>query len=208
MAENRRPSRTTKVALAGTAAAVLLAGGGGTFANWYDDQRIFEGDQTITSGQLTIQKGTDAWQDGTGKKLSATELAGYKMVPGTKLTYTAELDITVEGLTAAVTTDFRGLTAAGGELVDVLQVGATLDDEPLAVADGEAVSIPFTEQGTSEHQLVVTVEFPENAPGGGTWGTTAQGETANLQAFKVALTQAAPQSTPTDPAVDAAAAAH
>jgi alternate signal-mediated exported protein len=184
MAEKRRSSRATKALVAGAAAALLLAAGGGTFARWYDETPVPE--QNFTSGTLTIDAAPGTWKD--AENVVVANPATHLIIPGTTLTYTTTVDVTVEGvgLTGLLTTDFSGI---GGttELAQALQLGLKLDGTDIPIEGDVATRAVIS--GT--YPLVMTVEFPEQRPDGSDWGTYAQGGTVNLTAFSLSLTQAA-----------------
>lgn len=96
-------NKTTKGALAATAAAALLLGGAGTLAYWTDDATVDGGD--ITSGRLTLDDGTcGVWTHTNGPK--ATQ-AVVKIVPGDILrkTCTFVIDAKGDNLKATLDTD-------------------------------------------------------------------------------------------------------
>ncbi|WP_129782749.1 alternate-type signal peptide domain-containing protein [Promicromonospora panici] len=185
MAETRRSSRATKALVAAAVAGLLLAAGGGTFARWYDAAPVPQ--QTFTSGTLTIDAATGTWTDSGGTAVANP--TAHLIIPGTTLTYTTTVDVKVEGagLTGLLTTDFSGI-AGTTELASVLQVGLTLDGVAIPV-EGSGTSTKVTASKT--YTLVLTVKFPGQRADGSSWGTYAQGSTADLTAFKLSLTQAA-----------------
>lgn len=195
MAKHRRPSRATKALIAGGAATILLAAGGGTFARWYDESSIVA-NSTFSSGTLTIDAAAGTWTDANGAVI--TNPGSYLMVPGTSLTYTTTLDVVIvgAGMTGVVTTNFAGIVGTS-ELGEALQVGLTLDDQNMTVQDTQAASTELTQSGT--HTVVMTVTFPEKRADGTNWGTFAQTSTADLSAFSFAISQgtAAPAPSPT-----------
>lgn len=73
----------------------LLLGGGGTLAWWNAADTATPG--TIASGDLNIvaQAVKGVWTDRTGQVIP--EIDEYLVVPGDKLTFSQELDITLEG---------------------------------------------------------------------------------------------------------------
>lgn len=189
-----RPApRRVKGVVAGGAAVLLLAGGGASFAGWSDQADI--GGADFTSGKLTIAGDEDGgvWTDQRGAVVPAADLDAYLLVPGATLTYRESLDVVVDGanLAAAITTDFAGLTAGADDLTDALDVDLTIDGTPMAVDGTRATTaLPVT---TDTYDLVITVAFPWANPddANGDWGTTAQGQHADLTAFDVTLTQKA-----------------
>lgn len=188
MAQTRRSNRVTTALVAGAAAALLLTAGSGTFARWHDSTPI-EQDRQLVAGTLAIAGGgSGTWTDERG--VVVTDPGAYLMSPGTTLTYTSTVDVTLagEGLTGVVTTDFAGVVGEG-ELAQALEVGFTFDGAPVPV-EGTQVSGPvLTTSGT--HDVALTVAFPATRPDGTDWGTFAQGATADLTAVSLSLTQGA-----------------
>ncbi len=186
MAEIRRSSRTTKALVAGATAALLLGAGGGTFARWQDESPVLEANRTFTSGTLTIDAAAGTWTDASGA--AVLDPTAYLMIPGTKLIYTTTVDVglTGAGIKGLVETDFKGIVGTT-ELAQALKVGITFDGEDMTVEATEATSRTLTQSGT--HQLVMTVTFPATRADGTSWGTFAQGKTADLTAISIELVQ-------------------
>lgn len=189
MAETRHSSRTAKALVAGATAALLLAAGGGTFARWHDESPVLAQNRTFTSGELQVQADPGTWTDAQGA--TVIDPTAYLMIPGTTLTYTTTVRVTLdgEGIGGVLGTNFSGI-AGTTELAKALQVGLTLDGVDMTVQGTQATSTVLTQSGT--HTLVMTVAFPGNRADGTDWGTFAQDSTADLTAFSISLMQATP----------------
>lgn len=104
--------KNTKGAIAAGAAALLLAGGAGTFAAWSDEATLGGGD--VTSGQLSIDEvaGSGGWVWATDDVTGPFNPDDDTIVPGDSIEYTAEYTLTVIGnnLVASLTPTLGGLT--------------------------------------------------------------------------------------------------
>jgi alternate signal-mediated exported protein len=88
--------KMTKGAIVTGLGVALLLGGGGTLAVWNDTAESTAG--TIASGNLDLTAKPGQWTDGAGKKITVgTEGGSYKVVPGETLTYTQEVNPTLDG---------------------------------------------------------------------------------------------------------------
>ncbi|MFE7629093.1 alternate-type signal peptide domain-containing protein [Kocuria sp. NPDC057446] len=92
-ARSARNRRAGKAVLAGAVAVGLLAGGGGTFAKWSEEQAIASAD-SITAGELSMKSTTVSWTDGAGKGIDP---ATYKIVPGDTVQLHASTTVIAEG---------------------------------------------------------------------------------------------------------------
>ncbi|PNI10490.1 alternate-type signal peptide domain-containing protein [Arthrobacter sp. AFG7.2] len=147
----------------GTAAiavgAALLLGGGGTLAAWNDSVSAAPG--TITAGNLDMAKtAAGVWKDRANNTID--DISAYRVVPGDKLTFTQDVDVTLTGdkmaasITALGTGEQNGfissnvvvtgpsLTAGGAPIAnhltqsaDVQKVTATITFEFLASTSGQ-----------------------------------------------------------------------
>lgn len=120
-------NKLLKGAVAGAAGLTLLLGGAGTYAFWNDSVAI--NDATVTAGTLKLTPttaGTWSAKVGTSTFLDIN-LATFKIVPGTVLTYKRDVGILASGggLTAALAIDTGTITAAG---TDALASNALRDD--------------------------------------------------------------------------------
>lgn len=139
--------RTTKGALAGGAAAVLLLGGAGTLAFWTDTQTIDGTD--IASGHLKLVS-----PDCTGWLLDGgAAFTTQLLVPGDSLTQVCDYTVDTAGehlaatFTATGPTDITGSAALVDEIgfaaaykVNTVAVGAT----DVAIVDGDIVTATLT----------------------------------------------------------------
>lgn len=171
-------NKSTKGALAATAATALLLGGAGSLAYWNAEGNIAGG--TITSGELKLTaKDAGTW------KLNGTDvtssISSVKVVPGDTLVYTGSYTIGATGnnLKGNVTvTGGTGTAFAGSTLTSTFKL------------DGTAVtgSAPIT---SAQNGKDVAAEIKLDFPFGTTADNTSQNKTVNLSAVKVALTQTA-----------------
>ncbi|WP_332666443.1 alternate-type signal peptide domain-containing protein [Aeromicrobium sp.] len=186
--------RSTKGALAASAAGILLLGGAGSLAFWTADGDANGG--SITAGTLTLTDGTcdAAWTYAAGSAGAGNTVALF--VPGDVVTkqctftvgatgdnLTAEVDApaSVE-YTSAPTGTSLSLTAASTFAITGDPAGrALLDGDTITSADGgETITATFQ----------VTIPFGTDETGAPIInGNDTQGITATLDALTVTLTQ-------------------
>ncbi len=98
----------------GTAAiavgAALLLGGGGTLANWNASASVAPGSISAGDLNITTDNTKGVWTNGT----SAIDISTYKIVPGDKLTFTQDLNVTLTGDKMAAKVSTVGITPANG----------------------------------------------------------------------------------------------
>ncbi|WP_433610366.1 alternate-type signal peptide domain-containing protein [Prescottella agglutinans] len=145
-------NKKTKGAIAAGAAALLLAGGAGTFAAWNDTQSVTGG--TINSGQLKFDGPTAAgtWYDGATE---ITNVAAYRIVPGQTLTYKASPKIIAEGnnLSATITATAGNQSGALAQYLEIgtpVVTGNGVTNGTITAAPGSrtlSVSVPVTFKG-------------------------------------------------------------
>ena len=180
-------NKSTKGALAATAAGVLLMGGAGSLAFWSDSQDV--GSANITSGELDLSApdcaddllaGTHGWQiDGGGAFVPGTT----KLVPGDSVSKVCDMTLTLTGshIGADLAIDTAALTDNGA---------TSLDDELAPTAtftvDGAAYA-PITAPGTYTVQATVTVGFAGLAA-----TNASQNGDVDLDAINVTATQTHP----------------
>ncbi|RVW05622.1 alternate-type signal peptide domain-containing protein [Rhodococcus xishaensis] len=173
-------NKQTKGAIAAGAAALLLAGGAGTWAAWSASETV--GGDGVQSGSLSLtQEGEAGWAVG-GEPIDITT---FKAVPGDVLTYSASFLVGAEGnnLSATLTADL-GSIGGGNELADRLGIDTTATIDGVALdPSGEGLEI------TDEHNdkvvdVEVAITFDPD-----TSGTEAQGQQADLSEFSVTLQQ-------------------
>jgi alternate signal-mediated exported protein len=164
----------------GTAAiavgAALLLGGGGTLASWNAEATGTPG--TVVAGDLDVVAATGVWKDRTGATI--TNIANYKVVPGDKLTYTQDLNVTLTGDKMAANVAATGAGAVNG----FTAANVTVTDPVLTVGD-TAVSNPLTTSGTVT--ATITFEFKS-----GTTGRSDVTKSYNFGSVAFTLNQIAP----------------
>ncbi|WFR72161.1 alternate-type signal peptide domain-containing protein [Prescottella defluvii] len=138
-------NKKTKGAIAAGSAALLLAGGAGSFALWNAQADLNAG--SINSGTLTLTtQGTPGWSDSHGP---ITDWANFKAVPGDVLTYKADVKIGATGnnLQAALTVDpasisgNEALKTALGTPVVTAKIGGTAVSTIKSTNDGNVVNV-------------------------------------------------------------------
>ena len=136
--------------------AALLLGGGGTLANWNASATQTPG--TIVAGDLNVVNGVGAWTDRNG---DAVTISTYKVVPGDKLTFTQDLNVTLAGNKMAAEIATSGITATNGFTPANVTVSA-----PVLTVDGDPVSNPLTPTGgTQTVTATITFEFKSTTTG-------------------------------------------
>ncbi|WP_255771632.1 alternate-type signal peptide domain-containing protein [Pseudarthrobacter sulfonivorans] len=91
--------------------AALLLGGGGTLAAWNAEATTAPG--TIVAGDLNVVKTVNGvWKDRAGTVIP--DISAYKVVPGDKLTFTQDVDVTLTGDKMAATIVAVGADQANG----------------------------------------------------------------------------------------------
>jgi alternate signal-mediated exported protein len=176
--------RSTKGALAASAAAALLLGGAGSLAYWNSTQTISGGD--IVSGTLTLtqeglQSCTDWTLDAVGGATAYTP-GTTLVVPGDVITKTCDYTVNASGehLAASLTMDATSVTG-DAELAGALTASATYTLDGSPVSSGQAIT--SLDDGAVV-QATISVTF-ESA----TSGVVAQGMTAHLDDIVVGLQQ-------------------
>lgn len=182
-------NKMLKGALAGGAGVVLLMGSFGTFAVWNDRASIDDG--ALASGSLDITgTGPATWTD-----VSATGITGgtavdpdvHTMVPGDTWTLTQPVDISADGKNLAVEFTVTGVDPGGWSGLDV---SMTFAGQPLTESAGAHTYTFAAPAGASldgTKDLVVTFDFPASVS-----STDDQGQTVDLSAVGVAVTQTRP----------------
>ena len=130
--------------------AALLLGGGGTLANWNAAATQTPG--TIVAGDLNVVNGVGAWTDRNGDPVT---ISTYKVVPGDKLTFTQDLNVTLAGNKMAAEIATSGISATNGFTPANVTVSA-----PVLTVGGSAVSNPLTPTGATQAvKATITFEF-------------------------------------------------
>ena len=172
-----RSNRTKKALVAGTLGVALLAGGGGTCANWYENTTIGSG--AVTAGHLNWTVGTAAWTDQNGATIDP---ATFKMVPGDTVTYktTVTTDLVGTNLKANLALDNSTLT---GTMAPYVTTTTAISK------GGTAIANPLTPATNGTYDVLVTITLPFSTANAN--GTDAENTALDLSAIKLSLTQIA-----------------
>jgi alternate signal-mediated exported protein len=182
-------NRSTKGALAASAAGALLLGGAGSLAYWNSNQIV--GGGAIDSGTLTLtqevgQSCTDWALDTEGGPTAYTP-GTTQLVPGDVITRTCEYTVTASGAHLAADLTMEAPSFVGGgdaALESALTTSATYTLAGAPVTTGQDI----TSSNTGDVVIaVIKVTFES-----GTAGVTAQGVTTTLDDITVGLTQTHP----------------
>jgi alternate signal-mediated exported protein len=180
-------NRSTKGALAASAAGAVLLGGAGSLAYWNNNDTI--GGAAIASGTLTLtQEGPQTCSDWTLDAAggATTYNPGVTLVvPGDVITRTCDYTVTASGEHLSATLGITPPVYQAGHDADLqgaLTLGATYTLNGSSVSDGQAVTSADT--GHALH-AVITVTFKDT-----TSGVVAQGMSTVLDDITVGLTQA------------------
>ncbi|MFJ5958116.1 alternate-type signal peptide domain-containing protein [Paenarthrobacter sp. NPDC092416] len=165
-----------KTMLKGAAAialgGALLLGGGGTLAWWNAADSAAAG--TIVAGDLNVEAAAGVWTDRAG---STIDISTYRVVPGDLLTYTQDLDVTLEGDKMAA-----NLVAERTGAADGFDPASVTVSAPTLTVGGEAIENPLT---TSQHVTAsITFEFKS-----GTTARTDVGSSVDLGTVAFTLQQ-------------------
>lgn len=138
-------NKIAKGAIATGVGIILLAGGGGTLATWNQAQNASMG--SVVSGDLNLVPVKDSakWTNASG---ATVDVAKYKVVPGDVLTYTQELDMTLEGDLMVAKLEVTGAGVDNG-----FKDNATLSTTTLT---GKAGKIAATDALTPANDGIVT----------------------------------------------------
>ena len=138
----------------GTAAiavgAALLLGGGGTMAAWNDSVSAAPG--TITAGTLDVAKtAAGVWKDRANNTIA--DISAYRVVPGDKLTFTQDVDVTLTGDKMAAS-----ITALGtGEANGFTSTNVSISGPSLAIG-GTPIANNLT-QSANVQKVTATITF-------------------------------------------------
>ncbi|PTR28717.1 alternate signal-mediated exported protein [Rhodococcus sp. OK519] len=171
-------NKKTKGAIAAGAAALILAGGAGTFATWSDTKDLTGG--SVTSGHLAFSgTATGDWYKGTDTSIVANKIADiatFRIVPGQTLTYKATADFLAEG-----TNLNAKLELVGGNTTD--GIGFDWEDTVFAATGVDSGSGVITPSSTTRTATVTkSVTFDAT-------GIANQGKVADLTGLQLKLTQ-------------------
>lgn len=172
-------NKLLKGSIAGAAGIVLLLGGAGTLAYWNDSANLTNAG-SISSGVLNVE--ADAAAPGSWNNSISL------IVPGDTRTFTQSLDLAATGdnLKFTVSSNIADLVTAGGI------TGATVTPT-FVVKNGATVVTPvagvYTVAAGADYSIdaSIVVAFPSTVT-----GLTGQGQTMNLGAAAVTVTQVAP----------------
>lgn len=174
-------SRTLKASIATGTAVLLLAGVGGTFARWFDEESVTSAD--INAGELSLTApGEVTYSEASIGEIPAADIAAFNMVPGDVVTLTATVTPTLVGnnLEATLTAD---IGTAGGTLAEWVTTDVTV---------GGAADATLTE-ADSDTPIDVAIEITlpletGGEPGVGN-GTDAQNTVLDLEDLTLSLVQ-------------------
>jgi alternate signal-mediated exported protein len=139
--------------------AALLLGGGGTLANWNASATQTPG--TIAAGDLNVVNATSAgvWKD---RAEATIDIATYKVVPGDKLTFTQDLNVTLVGDKMAAAIAASGITPTNG----FTPANVTVSTIPVLTVGSTAVSNPLRPTGATQTvTATITFEFLSSTTG-------------------------------------------
>lgn len=142
-------NRTTKGALAGGAAAVLLLGGAGTLAFWTDAENA--PGTTIDSGHLKLVSPTCTGWTLDGGAAYTTQL----LVPGDTLTQVCSYTVDADGSHLTASFDASAPTDVTGDAALVDEISFTDTYTVNAVASGDT-DVPVVDGDVVEATLVIT----------------------------------------------------
>ncbi|MGW9569104.1 alternate-type signal peptide domain-containing protein [Prescottella equi] len=172
-------NKKTKGAIAAGAAALILAGGAGTFATWNDSESLPGG--TVIAGKLALETvgGPGVWKDQANNTIT---LDSYKAAPGDQLTYTTTVKVIAVGdnLAATLKANAGSITGDLASQLD-LTTTATLDGATLAT-NNSGVAITKA-QNNKDIVVSVAVKFK------GTAGNATMEKTAALTDLTLSLDQ-------------------
>ncbi|MGX1770238.1 alternate-type signal peptide domain-containing protein [Dietzia sp. NPDC055343] len=180
--------KTTKGALAAGAAAVLLAGGAGTYAAWSSSGDAVPGGE-VTAGHLRISQVEDTgawhWETAAGAVVGA----GETIVPGDVVVYVADYTLDIKGTNLRAEAELTGTAGVSdvgtpSGLAAELQVGAAT---VTGAAGVDLENLSETDSGT------ITVETPVTFdPKIGVGNQAGMDGKASLSNVGVVLKQTAP----------------
>ena len=175
-------NKLTKAAIAGGAGIILLMGGAGTFAVWNDVSNA--GAATITAGNLDIEpNGAGVWSVGG----TPIDIATYRIIPGTTLTYTSNFDVYAvgDGLTATVSLTEGSITAAatGNAAANTALAARLAKSAAFSVNGGGATTITAS-AGVQTVAVSVSIKWEDNAA-----DNAAKLGAVDLSNFGITLTQ-------------------
>ncbi|MDC4232457.1 alternate-type signal peptide domain-containing protein [Actinomyces sp. B33] len=197
-------SRATRAALALTAAAVLIAGSGATFARWYDEASLTS--QSVTTGSLRVSPVPDSqhWRinapdtDETADATLPFDPAVDRIVPGDVVTYTTKVRLGLVGknLRASLAVLPEGLNdpRAGVTITPTVDCGGANTAALTAADDGAECTVTATIEypiGTADNSGSALPELNGDGSHGDGWVAAPgqQNEQVAISGFRVVLEQ-------------------
>lgn len=180
--KNRRALKAVTASVLGIG---LLAGAGTTFAKWYEEQSI--GESSLTAGHLNISVENAEWKD--VNKNTTINAETFKMVPGDKLSYTANVtpDLVGDNLEATLKVNTAGTVT--GDLAKIVKIKTTVNN-------GDTTEMTVTPANTTAIPVTVEIEFPLTTDGAkplddksNWWKDQGEDKTVDLTAIKIELNQ-------------------
>lgn len=176
-------NKMTKGAIVTAAGVMLLIGGGGTLAVWNVQQNAEAG--VVASGDLNLVAGDGVWTvAGVNGPITITDINDYQIVPGDTLTYTQNVDITLDGDNLSAN---LSVVNPAGVNTDFAQ-GTYTTSAVTLTKDGEAIANPLDENDDVNDAVAsVTFDFLE-----ATAGRASVDATYDFSALGFKLEQIAP----------------
>lgn len=175
----KKPNRALKAAAAGALGVALLAGLGTTFAKWYEEMPI--GDSSMQSGHLDMTVENARWIDVNHGNQPIDE-STFRMVPGDKLQYTADVTPDLVGDNLVATLKVNTDETVSGDLAQIVNVTTT-------VGAGDETEMTVTPDNNTAIPVTVELEFPLMDREGNMWGQRGENGTVNLSSIKIELEQ-------------------
>ncbi|PQZ94908.1 hypothetical protein CQ018_06090 [Arthrobacter sp. MYb227] len=157
--------KVTKATIAAAAAGVLLLGGAGTIAQWSDTKNLDAG--SVSTGHLTLDATTaGTWSDTSPNAANTTfDPALDHLVPGDTVVFEQTVKIGADGK------NLKGELVVGNldsvvpaTLVGQVTVAVVPNPiDPKLTTSGSVVS--FSEPGSFEVPVTITVAFAKGTPG-------------------------------------------
>lgn len=146
-------NKMAKGALATGVGVALLLGGGGTLAVWNQSANASAG--TIAAGDLNLTTETGVWTSNISGAVAS--IATYKIVPGEKLTYTQNVDVTLTGNNIAgnLTVTGAGVNGTGAAAFKAANISVT----PVSLKKGATAVANPLKTSVDDVQASVTFEF-------------------------------------------------
>lgn len=171
-------SRTIKAVAATAVGVILLAGTGGTFARWFDEEIVPAG--PLTSGTLELSEPTTTATEATLGDLTVLD-EPYEIVPGDVITFTMTTTPTIVGDNMVATLSAQQ-DAATGPLADFVDFETTIA--------GGGTGLTEADSGTPiDVTIVATMPFSTGGEPGVGNGTDGQSATLDVNDITLSLVQ-------------------